>query len=102
MVAVPDVPAVKVYLVGKLANASDAAIQDALAAETALQAKKCRVDPYDAPLAQALCRRVHRNLAMRGVPLGVQETGDGGGVRLGSTDPEVRRLEGPYRKRAFG
>lgn len=52
-------------------------------------------------LAEALKRRVARNLAMRSLPLGVQSD-ELGATRVGSVDPEVRRLEGPYRRLAVG
>lgn len=79
---------------------SDEAVIDALAAETAAQLAVCKV-PVEIPvdLRQALLRRVLRNLAMRSLPLGVQQDELSGGIRMGSTDPEVRRLESPYRKR---
>lgn len=53
-------------------------------------------------LREALCRRVARNLALRKLPLGVQATASETTVatnRVGGTDPEVKRLEGPHRKR---
>lgn len=75
-------------------------ISDAYDAEVADQARRCRVDPYNSALAAALVRRVQRALAMRNLPLGVSM--DENAVRIGSTDPEVRRLEGPYRKLAVG
>lgn len=98
MTAVPDVEAVAAYL-GK--EASDPKVVDAYAAEVAAQASTCRVEPYVDDLGQALKRRVARNLAMRGVPLGVQMS-EVGGTFLGRNDPEVRRLEAPYRKLPVG
>lgn len=80
----------------------DAMVDSALAAEKVAQTTACRVQPYTNALAEALLRRVVRNLAMRNVPLGVQSDPETGGIRLGSTDPEVRRLEAPYRKRVVG
>lgn len=62
-------------------------------------------DVYPPDLAEALCRRVHRNLAMRRLPLGVQASATDGAVTttyIGSNDPEVRRLEGPYRRVRVG
>lgn len=82
------------------------AIEDALAAETRAQARRVRYP--DGPiedLDEALKRRVQRNLAMRHLPLAVQQgNADTGalGFRAGSTDPEIRRLETPYRKRPVG
>lgn len=81
---------------------SEDEITKALAAETAAQRRVCRISGNDLPpdLLEALLRRVARNLSMRRLPLGVM--GDEAGTRLGSTDPEVRRLEGPYRKLTVG
>lgn len=93
MTAVPDADAVADYL-----GVAAADVADALAAEQADQAARCRVEPYNEALAAALMRRVARNLAMKSVPLGVQADGLGGTLRLSSTDPEVRRLEAPYRR----
>lgn len=77
-----------------------ATIQDAYDAEVSDQARRCRVTTYNAALAAALVRRVQRSMAMRNLPLGV--TLDENAVRVGSIDPEVRRLEGPYRKVVIG
>lgn len=70
-------------------------------AEVAAQASRCRVDPYNAALAAALVRRVSRALAMRNLPLAVLQD-EAGATRLGSADPEVRRLEAPYRRVVIG
>lgn len=80
---------------------SEDAVNDAYEAERADQANRCRIDPYAVPLAEALHRRVARNLAMRNVPLGVVMD-EAGGTRIGSADPEVRRLEGAYRRVVIG
>lgn len=109
----PDLAAVKAYMGATASTYEDAAIAIALTAETAAQAKRCRVpvtvdeDDVEAPdptpdLVEALCRRVARNLAMRRLPLGVIADVEMGSTRLGSTDPEIRRLEGPYRKVSVG
>lgn len=76
-------------------------VTSAYAAEVNDQANRCRVDPYTDALGEALCRRVAHNLAMRGIPLGVQFD-EAGGTRISSVDPEVRRLEAPYRKLSVG
>jgi hypothetical protein len=75
-------------------------IADQYAAEVAAQASRCRVDPYTPALAAALVRRVNRALSMKNLPLGV--TLDENAVRVGSVDPEVRRLEAPFRKVVVG
>ncbi|GAB3812103.1 hypothetical protein [Kribbella italica] len=81
----------------------------AFAAEKKAQAKVCRVPADDAEwdedLSEALFRRVARNLAMRGIPLAIlQGDADLGtvGARLPGRDPEVRRLEAPWRKLVMG
>lgn len=96
MTTVPLVEDVAAQL-GKTAEA----IQDVYDAEVSDQARRCRVEPYNAALAAALVRRVSRSLAMRNLPLGVLQD-DTGATRVGSTDPEVRRLEAPYRKVVIG
>ena len=74
-------------------------IQDALDAEASAQRKACKVPAfYPADLRQALLRRVARNLALRGIPLAVlRGDAETGSLTLPGKDPEVRRLEGPYR-----
>lgn len=89
---VPTVEEVATFL-GK----TSAVVAEAYLAEVTAQANRCRVDPYNDALAEALRRRVSRNLAMRNLPLGVV-IDDVGSTRIGSTDPEVRRLEAPYLK----
>lgn len=81
---------------------SDDEIDDALAAETAAQRAVCRVgSTYPADLREALLRRVARNLAMRGQPSSVPTDSDIPSF-LPTVDPEVRRLERPYRKYPVG
>ena len=78
-------------------------LQRALDAERAAQAKVCNVDVYGPDLREALLRRVARNLAARAVPLAQSSSFDGGqAVTVPYNDPEIRRLEGPYRKRVIG
>jgi hypothetical protein len=79
----------------------------ALAAEKAAQAARCRVPADDAAwpadLVEALCRRVARNLALRGIPLAVlQGDAEVGSLIPPGRDPEVRRLEGPHRRITVG
>lgn len=106
MSAVPDVAACQAYLGQAAASWTAEQFADALAAEQKAQARKCRVPSPNAAtwpddLAEALFRRVHRNLAMRNLPLSVQQV-EGGGLRIGASDPEIRRLEAPYRKVGIG
>jgi hypothetical protein len=88
-------------------SATEDEIADALAAEKADQANRCRVpadaDPWPASLAQALKRRVARNLALRGLPIAVlQGDAESGSTVLPGSDPEVKRFEAPHRKLALG
>lgn len=78
-----------------------AAIESAYDAELVDQASRCRVEPYTAALASALVRRVGRSVEMQNLPLGVLSD-ELGSTRIGSTDPEVRRLESPYRRAVVG
>lgn len=88
---------------------TDEELQGALDAETAAQAARCRLpdpvsaDPVSADLDEALKRRCARNLAMRRIPLAVpQGDAESGPTIIPGNDPEVRRLEAPYRKRKVG
>lgn len=79
-------------------------VTSAYNAEKSAQALLCVV-PLDgadwpADLAEALCRRVAANLAVRALPLGVQASISEAYVattRVGGGDREVERLEAPYR-----
>lgn len=78
---------------------TDAQCQAILDAELTLQAMYCDV-PTDYPktLWQAALRRCAREIAARGLPLGLT-AGDVeyGPIRYPMIDPEIERLEGPYR-----
>ena len=96
----PDMSAVRAYLGDT--SATDEEIADALEAEQASQARACTI-PADYPpdLAQALKRRVARNLAARSVPLVNLTTFEGGGssnMRVPWRDAEIARLEAAYRR----
>lgn len=84
---------------------TDDQLQDALDAEAAAQRKACKVPAaYPDDLREALLRRCARNLAFRRVPLSVLQ----GDADAGTTnaypgrDPEVRRLEAPYKRLKVG
>lgn len=83
-----------------------AVVGSAYAAERAAQRSVCNVpadgEEWPDDLREAVFRRVAHNLAMRAIPLAVQSTITDIGAattRVGGNDPEVRRLEAPYRKR---
>lgn len=97
----PDLADVEEYLGDH--SASDAEIQQALDQETAAQWRVCRVPAtYPADLRGALLRRVQRALAMKGLALAVREGADGESLVVPGRDPEIRRLEAPFRKVRFG
>jgi hypothetical protein len=61
-------------------------------------------EAWPADLGEALKRRVQRNLSMKSLPLGLQSGASEAGqwtIRVGS-DPEVKRLEAPFRKLTVG
>lgn len=102
-VQLPLLAEVKTYL-GDV-SASDPELQDALDAEAAAQRARCRVpSEYPDDLRQALLRRVARNLAARSVPVASFTSFEGGqtATRVPGVDPEVKRLEAPYRRRTVG
>lgn len=82
----------------------DPQLQQVIDAETLLQARACTVGAELTPdLVQAIYRRVAREVAARGVPLGILGAdSEFGPTRLSSFDAEISRLEGPYRKVVFG
>jgi hypothetical protein len=99
----PTLSTVKAYLGDT--SWSDAEITDALNAETAAQRARCRVPAvYTDDLAQALQRRVARNLAARAVPVATFTSFEGGttSARVPQLDAEITRFEAPYRRRSFG
>lgn len=85
---------------------ADVELGGVLGSEGAAQALRVTGDvgnPDTADLYEALLRRCARNLAMRKAPLGIAFSTDGVDVtRVGGTDPEVRRLEAPWRRRIVG
>lgn len=104
----PNAADVVAYLsnTGAPTNWSTPVIEAALEAEDAAQGKVCRrpalAADWPADLAEALKRRVARNLAMRKAPLGIAaSSAEIEGTRIGGRDPEIHRLEAPYRKGAL-
>lgn len=88
-------------------SATEETLQDALDAEAAAQRARCDIPAtYPADLRQALLRRIMRNLAMRRIAYNGTALGDAEveppAFALGGNDPEVRRLEAPYRRLVVG
>lgn len=83
---------------------TDAEVQRCLDQERAAQFATCRVPAaYPPDLRGALHRRVQRSLAMRHLALAVKESVDGETqMVVPGRDPEVRRLEAPYRRVTVG
>jgi len=81
-----------------------AQLQASLNAEAAAQRARLRSSAvFGADLREALLRRVQRNLAMRKLPLATpQGDAEGGAMFIPRSDPEIRRLEAPYRKLTVG
>lgn len=99
---VPGLAEVKAYLsTGGGTSAEDDVIQGALTAEMRAQSRVCNIpSTYPEDLGEALMRRVARNLAARAVPVAQITSFDGGqqSSRVPTRDPEIIRLEGPFRK----
>lgn len=79
----------------------DEEIQSAIDAEASQQRKRCDVGAvYPADLSEALKRRVMRSLAMRSIITPTELVGDAAENVdvVPFNDPEIRRLENPYRK----
>lgn len=101
----PTADDVAAYLKEDAAQWEEQDLEDELASEASAQRAKCgERAAYPPDLRTALLRRVQRALALRQHPLAVQPgDADGGGpIILPGNDPEVRRLEAPYRRRVMG
>lgn len=98
----PNADDVAVYLKGDAASWSTEELADVLEVEAGAQRDRCRVPAaYPPALRGALLRRCHRNLAMRRIPLAMPSgdaDGEPSGGVLPGKDPEVRRLEAPWRR----
>lgn len=107
VVALPTSGDLDEYLGGSTEHAWETAeLADALAAETAAQMRSCRVPAsYPADLREALLRRAARNLAMRR-QLTAEPRAEGDvdlpAVLPVAADPEIRRLEKPFRRLPIG
>jgi hypothetical protein len=100
----PVVGDVVIYLKEDAASWETEDLEDELASQAAAQRAKCgERAAYPPDLRQALLRRVQRALALRSLPLAIQQgDADGGPMVIPGNDPEVRSLEGPYRRRVMG
>lgn len=100
----PDVAALQTYL--EPSSVETDRLEQALATETRAQRDVCTVPAeYAQALYEAVLRRCACNLARQGIPLAVVQGDAESGtssVMPPTHDPEVRRLEGPYRKLPIG
>jgi hypothetical protein len=103
MAARPTLPQIRAAIGVPATAVSDADLQRIYDAEVASQAARCNVgdDPTQTtpdPLAQALVRRVQREVAARNLPLGmVGIDSEYGAQRLPNADALIDELERPYR-----
>jgi len=96
---VPTVAEYKDYVKNDFGSWTDAEIQSTIDVEASAQRAVCRVGAIIAPdLRSAILRRVRVNLSRRTLPVLITVDSDGNNSFIPSRDPEVRRLEGPYRK----
>ncbi len=97
----PDTDDVAAYLRDDADSWTTDELAGALAAEVAAQGRSCRIpaDPATLPddLREAVLRRVRANLNRRALRAGVEDP-----QFLPARDPEVRRLEGPWRRLVVG
>jgi hypothetical protein len=105
---VPGLAEIRAWLQVPAERVTDAQLQAVLDAEVAAQAIACRVptDPATLPdaLHASLLRRCARQVAARGIPLGLAggESYEFGPTRLPAFDAEIERLEGGLRRFVFG
>lgn len=83
---------------------ADTLVQQILDQEFAAQFKVCRIPAaYPEDLRGALLRRTNRVLAMLALPLAVRESAEGESqIVVPGRDPEVQRLERPWRRLPIG
>jgi hypothetical protein len=100
----PELLDVQDYLGDSAASWTDDQIQAALDSEAQAQRDRCKIPAsYNHALRNALLRRCQVNLTKQGLPLALPQGDAGIGPSiLPANDPEVRRLEGPWRKRKVG
>lgn len=103
----PDLADVRSWIKVPATLLTDAQLQQVIDAESIIQARLCNTGDGSTPLSpdlvQSIYRRVAREVAARGVPLGMLG-GDAefGTARLTRFDAEIERLEGPSRRVVVG
>lgn len=94
----PELAAVRAWIGVPASVVPDGQLETVLAAERGAQAELCRIEPWTDQLTQALYRRVGRQVAAMGLPLGVvSPDSEYGGANLPRYDVEIERLERPRR-----
>ena len=99
-----ELDAVRAWIDVPATRLTDEQLAQVIAAETLIQARLVRVpETMTEDLVQAIYRRVAREVAARGVPLGILGAdSEYGPTRIARWDSEIERLEGPSRKVVFG
>jgi hypothetical protein len=98
MMVPPTTDQVREWTGVSASSIDEVALQIIVDAEVYGQAEVCRVEPYTPNLYQAVLRRCARELAARGLPLGLMSgEAEYGPARIPSFDAEIERLEGPSR-----
>lgn len=105
VLTVPTVDEVRAWVQVSLASMPDTQLQTVIDAELAVQASTLDLtptepapepepSPYPPEIRQALYRRVARQVAARGLPLGLTDVvGEYGPARIPTYDAEIARLE---------
>lgn len=106
MIGIPTLEQTRTWCGVSVTAVSDEDLLEILDGELDIQARTLRIPDdsdtaeYPKALRRSLLRRCQRQLVAKGLPLGM--IGDTGGefgtAYLRSWDPEIRRLEDPYRK----
>lgn len=104
-VTVPTLAEVRAWVGVSEASMSNEQLTVVIDAEVALQAATCDLTPegegstdYPPEMRQALYRRCARQVAARGLPLGLTDVvGEYGPARIPTYDAEIARLEAPRR-----
>lgn len=99
--AIPTTAEVRAWTGVSVQSMSDPQLAQIIATEAELQAACCTWDGGVLPVAlsQALLRRCGREISARQLPLGLtaDTSGEYAPTRLPAFDPEIERLEAPYR-----
>ena len=97
----PDAAYVMGYMGLDAAAYPETEVQSALDTASAEIEALCVVDPYEAPLREATCRRAQAILTARGAPLGQLDGGAFGFSAMIRYDPEIGKMLAHYLRGNF-